>query len=99
MKRERLCEVTSELRPAVLELGTRGDAEPLRMWAQLQCPSRGGHCDKAGPCRGFTPANRQAISELQDRLFQAGFVRVEEQNDEREKRLHTLQAGRSRRIE
>ena len=75
---KRLCEVTSELRPAVMKLGEGGDADTVRQWASIRCPHRGG-CDKSAPhCDGYTPGNRQTISKLQDRLFQAGFVRVEE---------------------
>jgi hypothetical protein len=77
MSGPRLCEVQAEMRPAVMRLGEGGDAQTVRAWASLRCPS-GGHCDPSQRCTGFTPQNRQVISELQDRLFVAGFVRLEE---------------------
>jgi hypothetical protein len=77
MKRQRLCEVQQELRPAVMRLGESGDVATLQKWAGLQCPKRD-HCGKDRPCEGFTAENRQRISELQDRLFVAGFVHITE---------------------
>lgn len=77
MSGPRLCEVSDEMRDPVLKLGEGGDAATVRQWASLRCPKRG-HCDPSERCSGFTPQNRQTISELQDRLFVAGFVRLEE---------------------
>lgn len=74
---KRLCEVSDELRDPVMKLGEGGDARLVRTWASLRCP-RAGHCDPTQKCEGFTPQNRQTISKLEDRLFVAGFVRVEE---------------------
>jgi hypothetical protein len=73
---KRLCEVQAELRDPVMRLGEGGDAATVRQWASLRCP-RAGHCDPSKRCEGFTPSNRQVISEIQDRLFVAGFVRIE----------------------
>jgi len=76
---KRLCEVKEELRPAAVELVYSGGSAWARMSLDtLRCPRAGGHCDKSGPCLGMTPENRQTISKIQDRLFAAGFVRVEE---------------------
>ncbi len=77
MSGQRLCEVVSEMRDPVMELGTHGDADTVLRWASLRCP-RKGHCDPSQRCQGFTPENRQNISELDDRLFRAGFIKVEE---------------------
>jgi hypothetical protein len=77
MSGPRLCEVTAELRDPVMKLGERGDVGTVRQWASLRCPKRG-HCDPSQKCEGFTPQNRQTISQLKDRLFTAGFVHIEE---------------------
>ena len=73
---KRLCEVVSEMRDPVLELGTHGDVDTLRRWAGLRCPRRD-HCDQSRKCEGMTGQNLQTISELKDKLFQAGFVQIE----------------------
>ena len=78
MSPPRLCEVSAEMRDPVMELGTHGDAETVRKWASLRCPHRE-HCDQSRPCQGFTPENRQAISELDDKLFSAGFVKIRQE--------------------
>jgi len=77
MKRQRLCEVSDELKPAIMKLGEGGDAETVRMWASLRCPKRD-HCAKDRPCEGMNAENRQKISELQDKLFVHGFVHTTE---------------------
>jgi hypothetical protein len=33
---QRLCEISDELRPAVMRLGESGEIGPLRMWAGLR---------------------------------------------------------------
>lgn len=79
MSGRRLCEVKEEMHGPLVQL-VREAGGPLEIghqWASLRCPFTN-HCDKTGPCRGFTPANRQRISEIEDRLFAAGFVHIEE---------------------
>lgn len=78
MSGRRLCEVREEMREPVYRIGERESdgVTVLRKWNSLQCPFAG-HCDKSGPCRGFTPENNQILSELRDRLFVAGFTYIE----------------------
>lgn len=72
---QRLCEVSEELRAPVMRLGEGGDVATVRRWAGLRCPRRD-HCDESSKCKGFTPANRQRISEIEDELFVRGFTKT-----------------------
>jgi len=76
MSNKRLCEIKEEMHAPLVQLvAANGPQEIGHQWAMLKCPFTQ-HCDKTGPCRGFTPANRQRISEIEDRLFVAGFIKT-----------------------
>jgi hypothetical protein len=81
MKQQRLCEVKDAMRTPLISISggfSDHDGHPLvQSWSQLKCPFTQ-HCDKSGPCRGFTAENRQRISELDDVFFKHGFVHTTE---------------------
>ena len=74
MSQRRLCEVKEAMRgPLVQLVKEAGKALPIgHTWSLLQCPYTN-HCDKSGPCRGFTPANSQRVEQLKDEFFRHGF--------------------------
>lgn len=75
---KRLCEVKDEMMGVLVQIVKQeGHALPVgHKISLLRCPFTN-HCDKSGPCRGFTPANRQRISEIDDEFFVRGFVKEE----------------------
>ena len=80
MSAQRLCEVKAEMRPALRQLVAEngGNALPVgHQWAMLECPYTN-HCDKSGPCRGFTRENRMRIAAIDDEFFRKGFVKLDE---------------------
>ena len=78
MSRQRLCEISVELRPAVMRMGEGGDVDTVRAWAGLRCPRSGGHCDPTRKCLGMNAQNRLTISKIQDELFVKGFVHIQQ---------------------
>ncbi len=75
---QRLCEVKDELFPAAMELVKRGDFEVRFQLDELRCTRGRDHCDPSEMCLGLHGETRQRIEEIKDRLFRAGFVRLEE---------------------
>jgi len=61
-----------------MELVRRGDFEVRLRLDELRCPRGRDHCDPDQRCLGMHGENRQRIEEIKDRLFRAGFVRLEE---------------------
>lgn len=62
----------------MMRMGEGGDVDMVRAWAGLRCPRSGGHCDPSKKCMGMHGENRLVIERIQDRLFQAGFVHIQE---------------------
>lgn len=77
---KRLCELKDEMMTALVQIvqtQNNGRALPVgHSISLLRCPSAN-HCDRTGPCRGFTARNRQRISEIEDELFVRGFIKEE----------------------
>lgn len=75
---KRLCEVKDEMMTALVQIVKQeGGAVPVgHKISLLRCPFSQ-HCDKTGPCKGFTPTNRQRINEIEDELFVRGFIKEE----------------------
>jgi hypothetical protein len=80
MSGPRLCEVKNEMMTALVQIvqtENNGHALPVgHSISLLRCPFSN-HCDKTGPCRGFTSRNRQLISEIEDEFFKRGFVKTQ----------------------
>jgi hypothetical protein len=65
------------MRPVLVKLAQEA-GEPLKIghtWSLLSCPFSA-HCDKRGPCKGFTPENRQRIAQIEDQFFAKGYHRI-----------------------
>ena len=78
MTQQRLCKSKKRLFPAAMELVQRGDFSVRFQLDELKCPRGRDHCDPREKCLGMHGENRQRIEEIKDRLFRAGFVRLEE---------------------
>lgn len=78
---KRLCEVKDEMMTALVQIvQTQNGGKPLPVGhsiSLLRCPSAN-HCDKTGPCKGFTSRNRQLISKIEDEFFVRGFLKEEQ---------------------
>jgi len=77
---ERLCEVKAAMRPVLQQLVKENNGQPLKIghtWSLLECPVRGGHCEKFQACKGFTRENRLRIAAINNHFFTKGFVKDE----------------------